>query len=47
MDATDAACSSAKTRRITTILAVALLAYALRTWMINRNEQRYGAPPSE
>ena len=46
MDATDAALSSAKTRRITTILAVALLVYALRTWMINRNEQRYGPPPS-
>ena len=44
MDATGAACSSATTKRITTILAAALLAYALRTWLINRNEQRYGSP---
>ena len=44
MDATDAAHGAAKTKRVTTILAVVLLAYALRTWLINRNEQRYGSP---
>jgi hypothetical protein len=44
MNARGAAWSSAKTKRITTIVAIALLGYALRTWLINRNEQRYGSP---
>ncbi len=44
MDPTGAASANAMTRRITTIIAVALVIYAVRTWLINRNEQRYGPP---
>jgi len=32
----------ASARRMMTVLAGAFFAYAIRTWLINRNEQRHG-----
>jgi hypothetical protein len=42
MDATGGTWCRAMSRRVSTIIAAALVAYAVRTWLINRNEQRFG-----
>ena len=44
MESEQVSCVPALARRTTTVVALALFMYAIRTWLINRNEQRQGPP---